>query len=104
MSYVGTDFDDADPNEIERYSLDFAKVLDVGDAISTVTWDCVSIGNVDTGAASRIRTAGSQTGTITTTIATNLQVGVKYRLRALATTTGGSVKSLWAHVSVKALS
>lgn len=99
--YARRDFDPADPGEDEQYFLDFSRDLVAGDTIASTVWSCevaVSSKVDDASAASRLVGSPTDAAQQTSHRVVNLQAGVKYMLRAVATTSLGHTVSLWSYV------
>lgn len=107
-SYAGRDWPDIDPGEIDIFSFDFKRWFADGETISSAVWDCAvatESGGTDAGPASRLLGApfaDPDSATITAQRAGGFLAGVRYRLRALVTTSNGNVKAMYSHVTCRA--
>ena len=97
--YIGRDFDPGDVGENDVYTFDFVNNLNVGETLSSATWTCAAVTGADAAASTRLYGSASCSGTQTSQRVYSLLPGVRYRLQALATTSLGNTKSLWAHVT-----
>lgn len=96
--YLGTDWDDLDPDEVDDFTIDFVRDLTSGETISGIpTMVLEVVDGVDANPASRIQGAPNVTGTKVTTRLATCQPEVYYRLTGLAMTSTGREIGRWSH-------
>ena len=91
--------------ESELRTLDFVNDLDAGETLTSATWFLTVIQGVDatpsthlSGAATLVTPAGTTRQTATQQRIAGLLPDVTYTARAVAVTSLGNTKSLWAHI------
>lgn len=106
-----TDFDDADPGERESYSIDFSGHVIGASVILSAVWE-IAVVSVETGytldASPTSRLYGPavtavETPLITSQFLDGLMAGNRYRVRAIAQTDKGEIKSNYSHVRCRPL-
>lgn len=106
---VRHDFDPADAGESELYGFDFTPELAPADYLTAATFALDVVDGADADVATRLVGSGAVATKPNETRVVmalqrlaNLQPGVSYRLRCLATTSVGNTVSLYANVTCRA--
>lgn len=106
MSYIGKDLPLMAPDESSALGFDFTKkfattAATAGETISSAVWSLVAYQGTDAGASGHIG-ATTITGLIAGVIASGLLDGVTYRLRCVATSSLGNIRSYHSFITCKA--
>lgn len=103
--YAGRDFSPQEPEESEVFGLDFINDLDIGESLTTSSWTIQVVQGADPNPTQHLEgppkvvvPTGGTVVTCTIQRVGGLVPDVTYRLRAIAVTSLGNVKSLWSHV------
>lgn len=100
MAYIGKDFDDANPVEVETYTLSFAKDMDpLENIVGIPVWSIAVVSGSDSSFADRILSAAIADNKTTSIVMGTFVAGVKYRVSALATTSNGDQVLLYSHIT-----
>lgn len=104
--YVGRDFSPLETVESRWLGLDFVNDIDDGEELQSASWELSVRQGVDPSPMSHLIGGpilvvpdGSNLQTGTKQRVGGLVADVTYTVRAVVTTTGGNVVSLWSHIS-----
>lgn len=99
--YIGKDWLNAEPGEVESYTLDFTNDVnaDAGEVVNSAVWTCEVVAGVDPNvSACLIGNPVITSPTATSQFFSSNVPGTTYRLRATAQTSMGQTLKLYSHV------
>ena len=108
--YAGRDFSPAEQIESQIFGFDLVNDLDPGEFLTTATWSLTVVQGTDGSPASHLIGSplllipqGSTIVTATQQRIAGLLPDVLYLVRAVCSTSGANVKSLWSHIQGEAV-
>lgn len=98
MTKLTADYSDTPAGVTSTYTFDFSYDLPGGDTITGASWTLVVVSGTDSSPSSRLIGAPTINGALVSQQIGNTPAGVRYAVRALATTSGGNSISIFSHL------